>query len=144
MRISDWSSDVCSSDLPKPGDRLVEIGPGQGAMTFPLLERHGALTAIEFDRDLLQPLAAAARAHGELTLVHANVLDVYFSALPAVTPIRLLVNLPSHLSSPILFLSLSHSPAFLYFPFILPPYFFDPSSPSPFTTVSASLSFFLL
>src|SRR3546814_5540035 len=30
---------------PKPGDRLVEIGPGQGAMTFPLLERHGALTA---------------------------------------------------------------------------------------------------
>ncbi|HZW18021.1 MAG TPA: rRNA adenine N-6-methyltransferase family protein, partial [Luteimonas sp.] len=40
---------------PKPGDRLVEIGPGQGAMTFPLLDRHGALTAIEFDRDLLQP-----------------------------------------------------------------------------------------
>ena len=37
---------------PRPGDRLVEIGPGQGAMTFPLLDRHGSLTAIEFDRDL--------------------------------------------------------------------------------------------
>src|SRR3546814_11180291 len=73
---------------PKPGDRLVEIGPGQGAMTFPLLERHGAPTAIEFDRDLLQPLADAARAHGELTLVHANVLDVDFSALAAGTPSR--------------------------------------------------------
>src|SRR3546814_337682 len=111
MRISDWSSDVCSSDLPKPGDRLVEIGPGQGAMTFPLLERHGALTAIEFDRDLLQPLAAAARAHGELTLVHANVLDVDFSALAAGTPIRLVGNLPYNLSSPILFHALDHAAA---------------------------------
>src|SRR3546814_19239391 len=96
---------------PKPGDRLVEIGPGQGAMTFPLLERHGALTAIEFDRDLLQPLAAAARAHGELTLVHANVLDVDFSALAAGTPIRLVGNLPYNLSSPILFHALDHAAA---------------------------------
>ena len=45
---------------PRPGDRIVEIGPGQGALTFPLLDRHGALTAIEFDRDLLEPLTAAA------------------------------------------------------------------------------------
>lgn len=96
---------------PKPGDRLVEIGPGQGAMTFPLLDRHGTLTAIEFDRDLLQPLAAAARAHGELTLVHANVLDVDFTALAAGTPIRLVGNLPYNLSSPILFHALDHAAA---------------------------------
>jgi len=96
---------------PKPGDRLVEIGPGQGAMTFPLLDRHGALTAIEFDRDLLQPLAAAARAHGELTLVHADVLDVDFTALAAGTPIRLVGNLPYNLSSPILFHALDHAAA---------------------------------
>src|SRR5690606_24235427 len=74
---------------PAPGDRLVEIGPGQGAMTFPMLARHGALTAIEFDRDLLRPLTDAARAYGELTLVHANVLDVDFTALAGDTPIRL-------------------------------------------------------
>ncbi|HLM52989.1 MAG TPA: rRNA adenine N-6-methyltransferase family protein, partial [Pseudoxanthomonas sp.] len=37
---------------PKPGDHLVEIGPGQGAITLPLLRKHGELTAIEFDRDL--------------------------------------------------------------------------------------------
>ena len=96
---------------PKPGDRLVEIGPGQGAMTFPLLDRHGALTAIEFDRDLLQPLAAAARAHGELALVHANVLDVDFTALAGGTPIRLVGNLPYNLSSPILFHALDHAAA---------------------------------
>ncbi len=93
---------------PKPGDRLVEIGPGQGALTFPLLDRHGALTAIEFDRDLLVPLAEAARDHGELTLLHADVLDVDFSALAqegagAEQQIRLAGNLPYNLSSPILF-----------------------------------------
>jgi 16S rRNA (adenine1518-N6/adenine1519-N6)-dimethyltransferase len=94
---------------PQPGDRLVEIGPGQGAMTFPLLQRHGSLTAIEFDRDLLAPLTAAARAYGDLTLVHANVLDVDFSALAQGEPFRLVGNLPYNLSSPILFHALEHA-----------------------------------
>ena len=94
---------------PKPGDHIVEIGPGQGAMTFPLLDRHGRLTAIEFDRDLLAPLAARARDHGELELVHANVLDVDFTARAAGTPLRLVGNLPYNLSSPILFHALEHA-----------------------------------
>ena len=99
---------------PQPGDRLVEIGPGQGALTLPLLDRHGALTAIEFDRDLLQPLAAAAVAHGELTLLNADVLSVDFSALaasgiPGEGPLRLVGNLPYNLSSPILFHALEHA-----------------------------------
>ena len=45
---------------PKPGERIVEIGPGQGALTFPLLRAHRTLTVIEFDRDLIAPLTAAA------------------------------------------------------------------------------------
>ncbi|MDG6349118.1 16S rRNA (adenine(1518)-N(6)/adenine(1519)-N(6))-dimethyltransferase RsmA [Luteimonas sp. 8-5] len=98
---------------PRPGDRIVEIGPGQGALTLPLLDRHGALTAIEFDRDLLQPLAAAAQSHGELTLLNANVLDVDFSALAGDgVPggrLRLVGNLPYNLSSPILFHALDHA-----------------------------------
>ncbi|MGH8031856.1 MAG: 16S rRNA (adenine(1518)-N(6)/adenine(1519)-N(6))-dimethyltransferase RsmA [Luteimonas sp.] len=94
---------------PCSGDHLVEIGPGQGAMTLPLLDRHGALTAIEFDRDLLAPLAAAAAAHGELQLINANVLDVDFTALSGGTPIRLVGNLPYNLSSPILFHALDHA-----------------------------------
>jgi 16S rRNA (adenine1518-N6/adenine1519-N6)-dimethyltransferase len=96
---------------PQPGDRLVEIGPGQGALTFPLLDRHGALTAIEFDRDLLVPLAAAAQPHGALTLLNANVLDVDFTALAAGRQIRLVGNLPYNLSSPILFHALDHAAA---------------------------------
>lgn len=94
---------------PQPGDVLVEIGPGQGAITFPLLQRHGALTAIEFDRDLLQPLADAAQAYGQLTLIHADVLNVDLTALAASRTLRLVGNLPYNLSSPILFHVLDHA-----------------------------------
>jgi len=104
---------------PKPGERLVEIGPGQGAMTFPLLARHGALTAIEFDRDLLDPLTVQAAPHGALTLIHANVLDVDFTALADGSPIRLVGNLPYNLSSPILFHALDHAAAITDMHFML-------------------------
>lgn len=101
---------------PQPGDALVEIGPGQGALTFPLLRRHGELTAIEFDRDLHAPLQAAARAHGKLHLIEGDVLGVDFSALAAAhgdtqRQIRLAGNLPYNLSSPILFHALDHAAA---------------------------------
>ena len=94
---------------PKPGDRLVEIGPGQGAITFPLLDRHGELTVIEFDRDLIAPLTEAARSHGDLTVVHRDVLKVDFGALADGGRIRLVGNLPYNLSSPILFHALDHA-----------------------------------
>ena len=97
---------------PQPGDRLVEIGPGQGAITFPLLDRHGELTVIEFDRDLIFPLTEAARAHGTLEVIHRDVLTVDFSALAHNGgPIRLVGNLPYNLSSPILFHALEHADA---------------------------------
>ena len=101
---------------PKPGDVLVEIGPGQGALTFPLLKRHGDVTAIEFDRDLHAPLQAAAREHGTLHLIEGDVLGVDFTALAARAgdargQIRLAGNLPYNLSSPILFHALEHAGA---------------------------------
>ena len=101
---------------PQPGDAIVEIGPGQGALTFPLLRKHGALTAIEFDRDLHAPLQAAAREHGSLRLIEGDVLGVDFSALARELvgdggQIRLVGNLPYNLSSPILFHALDHAPA---------------------------------
>jgi 16S rRNA (adenine1518-N6/adenine1519-N6)-dimethyltransferase len=99
---------------PRPGDVLVEIGPGQGAITFPLLQRHGQLTAIEFDRDLIAPLEEASRAHGALQIVPGDVLGVDLTALarelaPADGRIRLVGNLPYNLSSPILFHALDHA-----------------------------------
>ena len=97
---------------PRPGDRLVEIGPGQGALTLPLLRRHGALTVVEFDRDLIVPLTRAAEGAGALEVIHRDVLEVDFSALAGDgPPLRVVGNLPYNISSPILFHMLEHSTA---------------------------------
>jgi len=86
---------------PRPGQVLVEIGPGLGAMTMPLLARCKALTVIELDRDL----AARLRGRAGLTVVEADVLRVDFAALAreAQAPLRLVGNLPYNISTPILF-----------------------------------------
>ena len=104
---------------PKDGERLVEIGPGQGAITFPLLRRHPQLTVIEFDRDLIAPLTAAAAPLGELTIVHRDVLQVDFTELAAGSQIRLVGNLPYNISSPILFHALEHAAAISDMTFML-------------------------
>ena len=96
---------------PQPGDRLVEIGPGAGALTFPLLRQHGRLTVIEFDRDLIAPLRAAAEGVGELEVIHRDVLQVDFAELAQAGPIRLVGNLPYNISSPILFHALDQATA---------------------------------
>ncbi|MEQ1512627.1 MAG: 16S rRNA (adenine(1518)-N(6)/adenine(1519)-N(6))-dimethyltransferase RsmA [Lysobacteraceae bacterium] len=128
---------------PRPGDRIVEIGPGQGALTFPLLDRHGALTAIEFDRDLLEPLTAAAKAHGDLTLIHADVMNVDFTALAGDTPFRLVGNLPYNLSSPILFHALDHAAAVRDMHFMLQKEVVDRMAAGPGSKVYGRLSVML-
>jgi len=86
---------------PKPGERLVEIGPGLGAMTIPLRAHCDALTVIELDRDLAERL----RRRGDLEVVESDVLKVDFAALAERLggPIRVVGNLPYNISSPILF-----------------------------------------
>ena len=86
---------------PRPGQLLVEIGPGLGALTQPLLERCGALTVVELDRDL----AARWRQRPGVTVVEADVLRVDFAALAdaAGAPLRVVGNLPYNISTPILF-----------------------------------------
>ena len=128
---------------PQPGDRLVEIGPGQGAITFPLLDRHGALTVIEFDRDLIAPLTAAARDHGALTIVHGDVLAVDFTALAGDGQIRLVGNLPYNLSSPILFHALDHAPAIRDMHFMLQKEVVDRMAAGPGSKVYGRLSVML-
>ena len=91
---------------PRPGDAMVEIGPGLAALTQPLVERLGRLTVIELDRDLAQRL----RAHGQLEVIESDVLKVDFAALaarlavpPATQLLRVVGNLPYNISTPILF-----------------------------------------
>ncbi len=86
---------------PQPGDALVEIGPGLGALTEPLLSRGAAPTVIELDRDL----AAHWRRDGRVQVLEADVLKVDFAALAATAarPLRVVGNLPYNISTPILF-----------------------------------------
>ena len=86
---------------PRPGEALIEIGPGLGALTQPLLERCGALTVIELDRDL----AARWRQRQGVRVVESDVLKVDFSALAdgAGQTLRVVGNLPYNISTPILF-----------------------------------------
>ncbi|MET0548241.1 MAG: 16S rRNA (adenine(1518)-N(6)/adenine(1519)-N(6))-dimethyltransferase RsmA [Xanthomonas sp.] len=128
---------------PKPGDRLVEIGPGQGAITFPLLRRHGQLTVIEFDRDLIAPLTAAAAGVGELTILNRDVLSVDFAALAEGARIRLVGNLPYNISSPILFHALDHAAAIADMHFMLQKEVVDRMAADPGSKVYGRLSVML-
>jgi 16S rRNA (adenine1518-N6/adenine1519-N6)-dimethyltransferase len=87
---------IVQSIDPKPGDFVVEIGPGEGVLTRPLLERAGALQVIELDRDL------AAHLQGENLVVHqADALSFDFARFPR--GMRLVGNLPYNISTPLLF-----------------------------------------
>lgn len=85
---------------PQPGDHVVEIGPGLGALTEPLLARLASLEVIEVDRDLAARLAA--RWPAQRLRVHvADALEFDFARLG--TRLRVVGNLPYNISSPILF-----------------------------------------
>ena len=86
---------------PKPGQALVEIGPGLGALTDPLVARCGQLTVVELDRDL----ALRLRQRRELNVIEADVLKVDFAALAHAQgqKLRVVGNLPYNISTPILF-----------------------------------------
>ena len=91
---------IVDAIAPQPGQNVVEIGPGLAALTQPLVERLGALTVIELDRDLAQRL----RAHPQLTVIESDVLRVDFAALArGPDKIRVVGNLPYNISTPILF-----------------------------------------
>ncbi|HJU07488.1 MAG TPA: 16S rRNA (adenine(1518)-N(6)/adenine(1519)-N(6))-dimethyltransferase RsmA [Rhodanobacteraceae bacterium] len=104
---------------PKPGERIVEIGPGEGALTLPLLDTAGALTAIELDAELIEPLREKSKAHGELTILHADVLETDLTALANGRKLRLAGNLPYYVSSPLLFHCLQHARAIADMHFML-------------------------
>lgn len=89
---------------PKAGEPLVEIGPGLGAITLPVLQRAGEMDAVEIDRDVIAALRATSSHHGRLRLHEADVLTFDFGALRGGGPaLRLIGNLPYNISTPLLF-----------------------------------------
>jgi 16S rRNA (adenine1518-N6/adenine1519-N6)-dimethyltransferase len=85
---------------PRPDDHVVEIGPGLGALTRPLLGRVDHLQVVELDRDLCKRLSEA-HPPDRLTVHQADALRFDFGTLPA--PLRVVGNLPYNISTPLLF-----------------------------------------
>jgi 16S rRNA (adenine1518-N6/adenine1519-N6)-dimethyltransferase len=90
---------IVDAIAPAKDDFIVEIGPGEGALTGPLLERVTKLEAIELDRDLA---AALEKKYPDRVIVHcADALEFDFARFPA--GVRLVGNLPYNISTPLLF-----------------------------------------
>lgn len=98
-------ADIVSAIRPLAGDCMVEIGPGLGALTRPLLERLDTLHVVEIDRDIIARLHAdypPEKFGGHRLVVHeGDALEFDLGTLPA--PLRIVGNLPYNISSPLLF-----------------------------------------
>lgn len=82
---------------------LIEIGPGQGAITMPLLEKYKKLTAIELDRDLIEPLTQQSKRYGELNLINEDILNIDFNSRFKDQSLSVVGNLPYNISTPLMF-----------------------------------------
>ena len=89
---------------PRPADRIVEIGPGLGALTGPLVECAAPITAVEIDRDLAARLRQRFSA-ARLTLIEGDALEFDWRRFADgdARPLRVVGNLPYHISTPLLF-----------------------------------------
>ena len=91
---------IISAIHPQSGERVVEIGPGLGALTLPLLQRLGHLDVIEIDRDIVADLRAAHPVD-LLTIHEGDALKFDFTTLGC--DLRVVGNLPYNISTPLLF-----------------------------------------
>jgi 16S rRNA (adenine1518-N6/adenine1519-N6)-dimethyltransferase len=101
---------ILAAAAPAPGERVLEIGPGHGALTERLLASGAEVLAVEIDRDLAAALAA--RGEPRLTIHQGDVLKADWRSLLPHPPYRLVANLPYNISSQVLFKILDHRPLF--------------------------------
>jgi len=94
---------IVATISPKKNDNIVEIGPGKGALTFPLLEHLDFLSVIEIDRDLISLLKS--KKQEKLRIYEADALKFDYGLIS--DNLRIVGNLPYNISSPLLFRLLS-------------------------------------
>ena len=95
---------IVGAIAPQRDDHLVEIGPGQGALTEGLVTSCGQLDVIELDRDLVPPLLAAFSVHPHFKLHQADALTFEFTSLINNSEgLRVVGNLPYNISTPLIF-----------------------------------------
>lgn len=93
-------ADIVDAIRPKADDNMVEIGPGLGALTRPLLKRLNHLHVVEIDRDIIARLKTDY-PQDRLIIHEGDALKFDFATLPV--PLRIVGNLPYNISSPLLF-----------------------------------------
>jgi len=91
---------IIASLKPASGDTVIEVGPGLGALTLPLLEHVDHLQVVEIDRDLIARLAALQRSN--LQIHEGDVLDMQWQTLSTGKPLRIVGNLPYNIGTPLL------------------------------------------
>jgi 16S rRNA (adenine1518-N6/adenine1519-N6)-dimethyltransferase len=95
---------IIGAVAPHPGQHLVEIGPGRGAITKPLLESGANLDVIELDRDLIPGLERLSANHGGRARIHqADALEIDLCSLAPGGKVRIVGNLPYNISTPLIF-----------------------------------------
>jgi 16S rRNA (adenine1518-N6/adenine1519-N6)-dimethyltransferase len=95
---------------PENGQNIVEIGPGLGALTWPLLEHVDSIHLIELDRDLVQRFIDDKRSESHLQIHQADALSFDFSCLgDRQSKLRIIGNLPYNISTPLMFHLLDYS-----------------------------------
>jgi 16S rRNA (adenine1518-N6/adenine1519-N6)-dimethyltransferase len=103
LRDTHVSDRIVAAIAPRPGEHLVEIGPGQGALTLPVLAEIKQLTAVELDRDLIAALQQRCDSVGQLTIYSGDALTFDFMQLAQDKPLRIFGNLPYNISTPLIF-----------------------------------------
>ena len=96
---------IVQAFAPRPGETVVELGPGLGHLTRALLDTGARVVAVERDRDMVRVLNSRAQ-DGQLpglTVVEGNAVETRFAQVAGTSPVGVVGNLPYHLSSPILF-----------------------------------------
>ncbi|MGJ0491118.1 16S rRNA (adenine(1518)-N(6)/adenine(1519)-N(6))-dimethyltransferase RsmA [Methylobacter sp.] len=95
---------IISSIQARPGEHWVEIGPGQGALTEPLLKEGVRLDVVELDRDLVALLKEKFKQHDRLRIHSADALKFDFASLADDSQkLRVIGNLPYNISTPLMF-----------------------------------------
>lgn len=108
LRDASVSQRIVDALNPRATDHVIEIGPGQGALTEKLIDSGATVTAIEFDRDLAPALRGKFAGSERLTVIEADALSVDFASLAPPSSIipqpstKLVANLPYNISTPIL------------------------------------------
>lgn len=90
---------------PRPGDHILEIGPGHGALTHGLLASGCQLDVVEIDRDLAAELRLR---YPGLNVIEADILKFDFNSIRGDKPLRVVGNLPYNISTPLLFRLFEH------------------------------------